>query len=115
MYPTEGSTVGIKMAFSRSPLLAVSLIACSLLLLCPSAFLSAPSQRVGLGAAAATAALAPAAPAFAGEPPSVGIHWYWDLGIGNLHGEVAVVIFWVFFVLVVFAAAGAGGSSRKAA
>lgn len=72
-------------------------------------------QRVSLGAAAATAALAPAAPALAGEPPSVGIHWYWDLGIGNLHGEVAVVIFWVFFVLVVFAAAGAGGSSRKAA
>ncbi|CAE7236668.1 Tsnaxip1 [Symbiodinium natans] len=78
-------------------------------LLCPSAFLSAPSQRTGLGAAAAAAALAPAAPALAGEPPSVGIHWYWDLGIGTLHGEVAVVIFWVFFVLLVFAVAGAGG------
>merc|ERR1712007_353027 len=49
---------------------------------------------------ASAALLAPVivgeAPAVAGEPPSVGEHWYWDLGIGSLHGETASIILLVF-------------------
>ena len=56
-----------------------------------------------------------AVPVAAGEPPSVGIHWYWDLGIGTIHGETASIIIWVFLVCTIFALAGAGGSSRKSA
>merc|ERR1712129_553891 len=55
------------------------------------------------------------APAVAGEPPSVGDHWYWNLGIGSLHGETASIILLVFFLYVVFSLLGAGGSSRKSA
>mmetsp|Transcript_25239 Transcript_25239/g.69402 ORF Transcript_25239/g.69402 Transcript_25239/m.69402 type:complete len:113 (-) Transcript_25239:79-417(-) len=52
-------------------------------------------------------------PASAGEPPSVGEHWYWDLGFGSLHGETASIILLVFFLLVIFSLVGLGGSSKK--
>ncbi|CAK0813913.1 unnamed protein product, partial [Prorocentrum cordatum] len=45
---------------------------------------------VALGLAAPTFMGATAA--VAGEPPSVGDHWYWDLGVGSLHGETASII-----------------------
>ena len=73
----------------------------------------APKQAAA-AAAAATLSVAPL-PALAGEPPSVGIHWYWDLGIGTIHGETASIVIWVFLVCLIFALAGAGGSSRKSA
>ena len=71
-----------------------------------------PKQAAVVAAAAAVAA---PLPAVAGEPPSVGIHWYWDLGFGTIHGETATLIIWVFLVCTLFALAGAGGSTRKSA
>mmetsp|Transcript_4016 Transcript_4016/g.9639 ORF Transcript_4016/g.9639 Transcript_4016/m.9639 type:complete len:103 (+) Transcript_4016:57-365(+) len=94
----------------------LSLAVLALLALCawmPS-FASGKAPQNAALAAAAAAAAAPL-PALAGEPPSVGIHWYWDLGIGTLHGETASVVLLVFFVNLLLALAGAGGSSRKAA
>eukprot|EP00931_Biecheleriopsis_adriatica_P003724 TRINITY_DN105499_c0_g1_i1.p2 TRINITY_DN105499_c0_g1~~TRINITY_DN105499_c0_g1_i1.p2 ORF type:complete len:123 (+),score=27.33 TRINITY_DN105499_c0_g1_i1:46-369(+) len=103
----------------RATLLARSIAAALLLALAGPAFL-APRQACqlrGAGAAAGgiAAATAATAPALAGEPPSVGEHWYWDLGIGSLHGETASIILLVFGLLVVFSVLGAGGSSRKSA
>eukprot|EP00933_Yihiella_yeosuensis_P011674 TRINITY_DN1191_c0_g1_i2.p1 TRINITY_DN1191_c0_g1~~TRINITY_DN1191_c0_g1_i2.p1 ORF type:complete len:107 (+),score=25.31 TRINITY_DN1191_c0_g1_i2:86-406(+) len=106
------------MAFSRSPLLASALIAVCLLYIVPSAFVTPSQQQLrgaAVGTVAAVGALAPAFPALAGEPPSVGAHWYWDLGIGTLHGETASIILMVFGLLVIFSLLGAGGSSRKTA
>eukprot|EP00441_Pelagodinium_beii_P047263 CAMPEP_0197619948 /NCGR_PEP_ID=MMETSP1338-20131121/887_1 /TAXON_ID=43686 ORGANISM="Pelagodinium beii, Strain RCC1491" /NCGR_SAMPLE_ID=MMETSP1338 /ASSEMBLY_ACC=CAM_ASM_000754 /LENGTH=100 /DNA_ID=CAMNT_0043189007 /DNA_START=50 /DNA_END=352 /DNA_ORIENTATION=+ len=100
------------MALSRSSLLA-TMMAGALMLLAPTAFL-VPLRAASVASAAAVAALAPVAPALAGEPPSVGAHWYWDLGIGSLHGETASIILLVFFLLVAFSLIGAGGSTRKA-
>merc|ERR1740129_182837 len=79
---------------------------------------SSPARSPAAGSlqAAAAGLLAPslaAAPAMAGEPPSVGEHWYWNLGIGSLHGETASIILLVFFLLVVFSLAGGSGSSKK--
>mmetsp|Transcript_64117 Transcript_64117/g.128717 ORF Transcript_64117/g.128717 Transcript_64117/m.128717 type:complete len:113 (-) Transcript_64117:185-523(-) len=71
-----------------------------------------PTAAVGVASGIFAASLA-APPAFAGEPPSVGDHWYWDLGIGSLHGETASIILLVFFLLVTFSLLGAGGSSKK--
>mmetsp|Transcript_37508 Transcript_37508/g.88134 ORF Transcript_37508/g.88134 Transcript_37508/m.88134 type:complete len:105 (+) Transcript_37508:67-381(+) len=73
----------------------------------------APTPKQAVPVAAAAALSAAPLPALAGEPPSVGIHWYWDLGIGTIHGETASIIIWVFLVCTIFALAGAGGSSRK--
>eukprot|EP00930_Biecheleria_cincta_P034224 TRINITY_DN2366_c0_g1_i1.p1 TRINITY_DN2366_c0_g1~~TRINITY_DN2366_c0_g1_i1.p1 ORF type:complete len:108 (-),score=26.75 TRINITY_DN2366_c0_g1_i1:73-363(-) len=88
-----------------------------------SAFLSQPGQAPTRATAAAAAAAAvaglsaavPSLPALAGEPPSVGAHWYWNLGIGSLHGETASIILLVFGILVIFSIVGQGGSSRKTA
>ena len=102
-----------KMARGGSQLLSIALL--SLLALCAwvPAFISSKVQVPAAAAAAAAAAAVPL-PALAGEPPSVGIHWYWDLGIGTLHGETASIVMMVVFVTVVFALLGAGGSTRKA-
>jgi len=87
-----------------------------------AAFVPAPTPARGaqIGAAPTAALLgflaptvAGVLPAAAGEPPSVGEHWYWDLGFGSLHGETASIILLVFFLLVVFSLLGAGGSSKK--
>ncbi|CAE8674038.1 unnamed protein product, partial [Polarella glacialis] len=107
------------MAMSRSPLLASTLVFGALLLLAlPQAFLQPAPQATFRGTAAVSAVAAGAllapVPAFAGEPPSVGEHWYWNLGIGQLHGETASIIFLVFGLLVIFSLLGMGGSSRKA-
>ncbi|CAE8617084.1 unnamed protein product, partial [Polarella glacialis] len=108
-----------KMAMSRSPLLATGLLAGALLVLTlgGQTFLQPmqPQQLRGATLAAATiaGAMVPVAPALAGEPPSVGEHWYWNLGIGQLHGETASIIFLVFGLLVIFSLLGMGGSSRK--
>lgn len=93
----------------------MSIALLSLLALCAwvPAFISSKVQVPAAAAAAAAAAAVPL-PALAGEPPSVGIHWYWDLGIGTLHGETASIVMMVVFVTVVFALLGAGGSTRKA-
>ncbi|CAK9108848.1 unnamed protein product [Durusdinium trenchii] len=101
------------MARGGSQLLSIALL--SLLALCAwvPAFISSKVQVPAAAAAAAAAAAVPL-PALAGEPPSVGIHWYWDLGIGTLHGETASIVMMVVFVTVVFALLGAGGSTRKA-
>eukprot|EP00438_Fugacium_kawagutii_P003036 Skav229439 [mRNA] locus=scaffold397:117245:117541:- [translate_table: standard] len=98
------------MARSGSQLLSVALL--GLLAICAwvPAFISSKAQVPTAAAAAAAAPL----PALAGEPPSVGIHWYWDLGIGTLHGETASVVMLVVFLTVTFALLGAGGSTRKA-
>ena len=103
----------VNMARSGSQLLSGALLA--LLAICAwvPAFISSKAQVPTAVAAAAAAAAAPL-PALAGEPPSVGIHWYWDLGVGTLHGETASVVMMVVFVTVVFALLGAGGSTRKA-
>ena len=83
--------------------------------LCAFSSLAAEADGEVLGASGtAAAAAAVPLPALAGEPPSVGIHWYWDLGIGTLHGETASIVMMVVFVTVVFALLGAGGSTRKA-
>eukprot|EP00414_Alexandrium_minutum_P005602 CAMPEP_0113821004 /NCGR_PEP_ID=MMETSP0328-20130328/1521_1 /TAXON_ID=39455 /ORGANISM="Alexandrium minutum" /LENGTH=111 /DNA_ID=CAMNT_0000788935 /DNA_START=106 /DNA_END=441 /DNA_ORIENTATION=- /assembly_acc=CAM_ASM_000350 len=74
-----------------------------------------PAAALGVSSGFLAASLAAAPPAFAGEPPSVGDHWYWDLGFGSLHGETASIILMVFFLLVVFSLLGAGGSSKKSA
>merc|ERR1712061_430923 len=77
---------------------------------------SATARPLQLQAAAGgllSAALLAEPPALAGEPPSVGEHWYWNLGIGSLHGETASIILLVFCILLVFSFLGAGGSSRK--
>jgi len=55
------------------------------------------------------------APALAGEPPSVGEHWYWNLGFGSLHEETASIILLAFFLYVVFSLLGASGSSKRGA
>ena len=101
------------MARSGLQLLSVALLA--LLAICAwvPAFISSKTQVPTAVAAAAAAAAVPL-PALAGEPPSVGIHWYWDLGVGTLHGETASVVMMVVFVTVIFALLGAGGSTRKA-
>ena len=104
--------ISATMARSGSQLLSVALLA--LLAICAwvPAFISSKTQ-VPTAVAAAAAAAVPL-PALAGEPPSVGIHWYWDLGVGTLHGETASVVMMVVFVTVIFALLGAGGSTRKA-
>ena len=101
------------MSRSGSQLLSVALLA--LLAICAwvPAFISSKAQVPTAVAAAAAAAAVPL-PALAGEPPSVGIHWYWDLGIGTLHGETASIVMLVVFLTVIFALLGAGGSTRKA-
>lgn len=98
------------MARSGSQLLSVALL--GLLAICAwlPTFISSKAQVPTAVAAAAAAPL----PALAGEPPSVGIHWYWDLGIGTLHGETASVVMLVVFLTVTFAVLGSGGSTRKA-
>eukprot|EP00434_Breviolum_minutum_P019522 symbB.v1.2.017220.t1/scaffold1333.1/size124786/6 len=103
----------VKMARSGSQLLSAALLA--LLAICAwvPAFISSKAQVPTAVAAAAAAAAVPL-PALAGEPPSVGIHWYWDLGIGTLHGETASIVMLVVFLTVIFALLGAGGSTRKA-
>ena len=78
-----------------------------------TSFVSQPATNVRVGAAAAVAGAMAPLPVLAGDPPSVGDHWYWDLGFGSLHGETASIILLVFFLLLVFALLGAGGSSRK--
>ncbi|CAE7703799.1 WRAP73 [Symbiodinium sp. CCMP2592] len=98
----------------RAPqLLTIGLLAA--LFVWNTAFLQveAPTPKQAVPVAAAAALSAAPLPALAGEPPSVGIHWYWDLGIGTIHGETASIIIWVFLVCTIFALAGAGGSSRK--
>mmetsp|Transcript_20797 Transcript_20797/g.67447 ORF Transcript_20797/g.67447 Transcript_20797/m.67447 type:complete len:103 (+) Transcript_20797:93-401(+) len=101
---------------ARSQLLAVGVLAAvAVLVCCGTSFVSAPTPRGIAAAATAAGVLVAAPPAFAGEPPSVGEHWYWDVGIGSLHGETASIILLVFFLLVVFSLLGAGGSSRKSA
>eukprot|EP00444_Apocalathium_aciculiferum_P025324 CAMPEP_0183429724 /NCGR_PEP_ID=MMETSP0370-20130417/49063_1 /TAXON_ID=268820 /ORGANISM="Peridinium aciculiferum, Strain PAER-2" /LENGTH=106 /DNA_ID=CAMNT_0025614845 /DNA_START=76 /DNA_END=396 /DNA_ORIENTATION=- len=106
------------MTRSRLPA-AVLLLLGAAALIGSTAFLPQPGSAVGRAASlAAPAALALAAsplPALAGGPPSVGDHWYWDLGIGSLHGETASIIILVFALLVIFSLLGAGGSSRKSA
>eukprot|EP00929_Paragymnodinium_shiwhaense_P060524 TRINITY_DN3021_c0_g1_i2.p2 TRINITY_DN3021_c0_g1~~TRINITY_DN3021_c0_g1_i2.p2 ORF type:complete len:113 (+),score=34.02 TRINITY_DN3021_c0_g1_i2:74-412(+) len=86
---------------------------------CPSLDFVQPSRSTSTAAAIAAGVAAPAVvgslPAFAGEPPSVGEHWYWDLGFGSLHGETASIIFLVFFLLVIISVLGFGGSSKRAA
>mmetsp|Transcript_34221 Transcript_34221/g.67370 ORF Transcript_34221/g.67370 Transcript_34221/m.67370 type:complete len:120 (+) Transcript_34221:61-420(+) len=72
----------------------------------------APTQ-VASAAAVLMPMFAEVPPAAAGEPPSVGDHWYWNLGFGSLHGETASIILLVFFLYVVFALLGAGGSSKR--
>eukprot|EP00929_Paragymnodinium_shiwhaense_P112889 TRINITY_DN81150_c0_g1_i1.p1 TRINITY_DN81150_c0_g1~~TRINITY_DN81150_c0_g1_i1.p1 ORF type:complete len:114 (-),score=23.40 TRINITY_DN81150_c0_g1_i1:304-645(-) len=84
-----------------------------------SSFVQPSDSQANLRASAAlTAGVAGSAagslPAFAGEPPSVGEHWYWNVGVGTLHGETASIIFLVFFLLVVVSLLGFGGSSKKA-
>merc|ERR1719464_906145 len=70
--------------------IAVLLLASSLR---ADAFVPTPAlRRAAAPAALAAGILAPSlavAPAMAGEPPSVGEHWYWNLGFGSLHGETA--------------------------
>eukprot|EP00448_Togula_jolla_P004686 CAMPEP_0170597102 /NCGR_PEP_ID=MMETSP0224-20130122/15521_1 /TAXON_ID=285029 /ORGANISM="Togula jolla, Strain CCCM 725" /LENGTH=109 /DNA_ID=CAMNT_0010921537 /DNA_START=60 /DNA_END=389 /DNA_ORIENTATION=- len=80
-------------------------------------FVSQPQSRLAVATAAGVAAPAVLGvmPALAGEPPSVGEHWYWDIGFGTLHGETASIIFLVFFLLVLLSLLGLGGSSRRAA
>lgn len=82
-------------------------------------FLQPPAKQTLQASAATlmaqTALVAGPAPALAGEPPSVGDHWYWNLGFGSLHGETASIILLVFFLYVVFSLLGAGGSSKKSA
>eukprot|EP00403_Amphidinium_massartii_P023909 CAMPEP_0178400156 /NCGR_PEP_ID=MMETSP0689_2-20121128/15645_1 /TAXON_ID=160604 /ORGANISM="Amphidinium massartii, Strain CS-259" /LENGTH=152 /DNA_ID=CAMNT_0020020945 /DNA_START=58 /DNA_END=514 /DNA_ORIENTATION=+ len=83
-----------------------------------SAFVARPSSLPQQGLATATGvasgALVAQAPAFAGEPPSVGEHWYWDLPGGfNVHGEVVSVLMMILTLYIVFALIGMGGSSRK--
>eukprot|EP00929_Paragymnodinium_shiwhaense_P060534 TRINITY_DN3021_c0_g5_i1.p1 TRINITY_DN3021_c0_g5~~TRINITY_DN3021_c0_g5_i1.p1 ORF type:complete len:112 (+),score=37.53 TRINITY_DN3021_c0_g5_i1:82-417(+) len=87
-------------------------------LMAGKSFVQPSDSQANLRATAAmTAGIAGSAagslPAFAGEPPSVGEHWYWDLGFGSLHGETASIIFLVFFLLVVVSLLGFGGSSKK--
>ncbi|CAK0876873.1 unnamed protein product [Prorocentrum cordatum] len=104
-----------------SCLLSAALLSAGLLLalqgstaFVPAAARGGPSaEAVALGLTAP--ALLGASAAVAGEPPSVGDHWYWDLGFGSLHGETASIILLVFFLYLGFALIGAGGSSRKAA
>eukprot|EP00931_Biecheleriopsis_adriatica_P057513 TRINITY_DN3412_c0_g1_i13.p1 TRINITY_DN3412_c0_g1~~TRINITY_DN3412_c0_g1_i13.p1 ORF type:complete len:109 (-),score=25.32 TRINITY_DN3412_c0_g1_i13:289-615(-) len=102
-----------------SPLLSCVALAAALCFMAywAPAFLPAPGEAPSRTAAVAAAAgvVASPLPAFAGEPPSVGEHWYWDLGIGSLHGETASIILLVFGLLVIFSVLGAGGSSRRAA
>merc|ERR1719384_1434769 len=73
-------------------------------------FLQPPATQTPRASAATfmaqTALVAGAAPALAGEPPSVGDHWYWTLGFGSLHGETASIILLVFSLYVVFALLG---------
>merc|ERR1711972_1091958 len=77
---------------------------------------SAPARQAQAAATGLlSAALLAEPPAIAGEPPSVGEHWYWNLGIGSLHGETASIILLVFALLVCFSLLGAGGSSKKTA
>eukprot|EP00401_Gymnodinium_catenatum_P010965 CAMPEP_0117500008 /NCGR_PEP_ID=MMETSP0784-20121206/22546_1 /TAXON_ID=39447 /ORGANISM="" /LENGTH=110 /DNA_ID=CAMNT_0005295187 /DNA_START=95 /DNA_END=427 /DNA_ORIENTATION=+ len=99
-----------------SVLLAAALLVAAAGLMSSVTFLQPSSPRGAPSAAAAVGAapvLSAALPAVAGEPPSVGEHWYWDLGIGSLHGETASIILLVFFILVVLSLAGMGGSSKK--
>eukprot|EP00929_Paragymnodinium_shiwhaense_P060525 TRINITY_DN3021_c0_g2_i1.p2 TRINITY_DN3021_c0_g2~~TRINITY_DN3021_c0_g2_i1.p2 ORF type:complete len:114 (+),score=32.61 TRINITY_DN3021_c0_g2_i1:86-427(+) len=106
---------------SASVLLPLTIGAVLLFALSSQSFVQPPAgeSQGNLRAVAATAgglavpASLAAAPAFAGEPPSVGEHWYWDLGFGSLHGETASIIFLVFFLLVVLSVLGFGGSSKK--
>ncbi|CAE8630642.1 unnamed protein product [Polarella glacialis] len=103
------------MAGARAQLLSLALLAALAFLAVSPAFLAPkPSAEARVAAVAAgMMAAAPAMPALAGEPPSVGEHWYWNLGIGQLHGETASIIFLVFGLLVIFSLLGMGGSSRK--
>ncbi|CAE8626589.1 unnamed protein product, partial [Polarella glacialis] len=103
------------MARARAQLLSLALLAALAFLAVSPAFLAPkPSTEARVAAVAAgMMAAAPAMPALAGEPPSVGEHWYWNLGIGQLHGETASIIFLVFGLLVIFSLLGMGGSSRK--
>eukprot|EP00929_Paragymnodinium_shiwhaense_P060535 TRINITY_DN3021_c0_g6_i1.p2 TRINITY_DN3021_c0_g6~~TRINITY_DN3021_c0_g6_i1.p2 ORF type:complete len:115 (+),score=31.36 TRINITY_DN3021_c0_g6_i1:144-488(+) len=83
-----------------------------------TSFVQPSSSQANLRATAAltagfTGSVAGGLPAFAGEPPSVGEHWYWNVGVGTLHGETASIIFLVFFLLVVVSLLGFGGSSKK--
>mmetsp|Transcript_79330 Transcript_79330/g.224369 ORF Transcript_79330/g.224369 Transcript_79330/m.224369 type:complete len:114 (-) Transcript_79330:115-456(-) len=112
------------MAARRAPrATAVFVLAAALLVsawVASSAFVPQPAPRAAVrGPAGVSAGLlasaAAAAPALAGEPPSVGEHWYWDLGFGSLHGETASIILLVFFLLLVLSILGAGGSSKKSA
>ena len=99
------------MASRSASSLSVAL-ACAALLFGASCFVAPPSTNLRATAVAGAVALAPL-PALAGGPPSVGDHWYWDLGFGSLHGETATIILMNFFLLVVFSVLGAGGSSKK--
>mmetsp|Transcript_46597 Transcript_46597/g.107609 ORF Transcript_46597/g.107609 Transcript_46597/m.107609 type:complete len:120 (+) Transcript_46597:1-360(+) len=101
------------MAIRRGPHLLAVVVLAALLGGCCFLMPAAPRHQT-LGAVA-TAPLVISLPALAGEPPSVGEHWYWDLGFGSLHGETASIILLVFFLLVVFSLLGAGGSSKKSA
>eukprot|EP00403_Amphidinium_massartii_P022523 CAMPEP_0178401456 /NCGR_PEP_ID=MMETSP0689_2-20121128/16311_1 /TAXON_ID=160604 /ORGANISM="Amphidinium massartii, Strain CS-259" /LENGTH=112 /DNA_ID=CAMNT_0020022277 /DNA_START=87 /DNA_END=425 /DNA_ORIENTATION=+ len=77
---------------------------------------SLPQQGLATATGAAVGALASQAPAFAGEPPSVGEHWYWDLPGGfNIHGEVVSVLMMILTLYVIFALIGMSGSSRRSA
>eukprot|EP00971_Amphidinium_carterae_P126852 2513366-Amphidinium_carterae.1 len=84
----------------------------------PATFVPSPSSQPAGSIAAGTAigAVALQAPVFAGEPPSVGEHWYWDLPGGfNIHGEIVSVLMMILTLYIVFALIGMGGSSRKSA
>eukprot|EP00929_Paragymnodinium_shiwhaense_P060531 TRINITY_DN3021_c0_g3_i1.p1 TRINITY_DN3021_c0_g3~~TRINITY_DN3021_c0_g3_i1.p1 ORF type:complete len:115 (+),score=19.81 TRINITY_DN3021_c0_g3_i1:73-417(+) len=107
---------------AASSLLSIAVLGMTLLaLLCSSptpSFVQPPSAQTNLRATAAMSvgiagSAAGGLPAFAGEPPSVGEHWYWNVGVGTLHGETASIIFLVFFLLVVLSLLGFGGSSKK--
>merc|ERR1719410_710441 len=74
---------------------------------------AAPASSQAASAALLAPMFAGEMPAVAGEPPSVGEHWYWNLGFGSLHGETASIILLVFFLYVVFSLLGAGGSSKR--
>eukprot|EP00448_Togula_jolla_P003867 CAMPEP_0170596276 /NCGR_PEP_ID=MMETSP0224-20130122/15022_1 /TAXON_ID=285029 /ORGANISM="Togula jolla, Strain CCCM 725" /LENGTH=106 /DNA_ID=CAMNT_0010920539 /DNA_START=59 /DNA_END=379 /DNA_ORIENTATION=- len=106
------------MASRRTSALTVAVLGSALLLgtwLFAPGFVSQPQRLAVATAGAAAPAVLGVLPALAGEPPSVGEHWYWDIGFGTLHGETASIIFLVFFLLVLLSLLGLGGSSRRAA
>merc|ERR1719213_539783 len=100
----------------RSRALGAVFLVAALWVVSGPAFIPAqPPREMAPAAAGTLAASFVASPAFAGGPPSVGEHWYWNLPFGaNLHGDVVSVLLFIFTILLAIAVLGAGGSSRKA-